>query len=151
MWSQTFSDRSHSVKKITLKKKHGGAAHSETKEEEKEKEEEDSMIDEPEGGGVPAKKARSLCKYLTKWEEAYAHLRKSYVCQSNLFCKICHRDFGVSHGGKSDASQHEKSAKHKRKQEAQKQALPMTTFITRNISEAEQETKSELKMSVLWC
>lgn len=110
MWSQTFSGGSHSVEKIMFKKKRNGAAHSETKEEEeKEKNGEDSMMDEPEGGRVPAKKAM----YVRATYVRTTYVRTTYV-RAMLFCKICHADFRVSHGGKSDLSQHEKSAKHKR-------------------------------------
>lgn len=71
--------------------------------------------DERDGIEVSAKKPKTLCKYLQKWgREAYPYLTKSNIGQSHAFCKICCTDFSVSHGGKSDVSQHEKSAKHKR-------------------------------------
>ncbi len=46
-------------------------------------------------------------------------------------------------------SQHDKSAKHKRAQEAQKHAQPVTSFVTTNVSKADQVTKAEVKMSML--
>lgn len=67
-------------------------------------------------------------------------------CQSCTFCKICCTDFSVSHRGKTDVSQHDKSAKHKHTHEAQKPAPPMTALITRNVSEANQMTKAQRKM-----
>lgn len=103
---------------------------------------------ERDGVGVPAKKAKTLCKYLNKWEEAYPYLTKSNIGQSHAFCKICYNDFSVSHGGKSDVSQNDKSAKHKRAQETQKHAQPITSFVTTNVCEAAQVTKAEVKMSI---
>lgn len=58
-------------------------------------------------------------------------------------------DFSVSHRGKSDVSQHDKSAKHKCAEEVQKHAKPSTAFVTTNVSLADQVTKPELKMSML--
>ena len=55
-------------------------------------------------------------------------------------------DFFVSHG-KCHVSQHDKSAKHSRTQKAPKPVLTMTAFIATNVSEADQVTKAELKMS----
>ncbi len=49
--------------------------------------------------GVPAKKAKSLCKYLSKWDEAYMYLMKSIV--------------GQRREGETNVSQHDRSAEHK--------------------------------------
>lgn len=46
-----------------------------------------------------------------------------------------------------DVSQHGKWAKHKCAQEVQTHALPITAFLTRNMSEPEPVTKAQLKMS----
>lgn len=50
--------------------------------------------------------------------------------------------------GKTDVSQHGRSAKHKHTQVAQKHSPP-TVLITRNVSEAGQVTKAQLKMAML--
>ncbi|XP_047226593.1 uncharacterized protein LOC124871367 [Girardinichthys multiradiatus] len=63
--------------------------------------------------------------------------------------KICNCDFSVSHGGRNDISQHEKSTKHKRWLEAQKHAQAMSTFVTRNTTEADQVINAEVKMAML--
>lgn len=41
---------------------------------------------------VPAKKARSSCKDLIKWEEAYLYLKKGNASQRHAFCKMFHGD-----------------------------------------------------------
>lgn len=99
--------------------------------------------------GVPAKKAKTLCKYKNTWEEGCLYITKSNVSQNHAFCKICRTDFSIGHGGKTDVSQHEKTNKHKRAQEAQKHASPMTAFVNRNVSEADKVIKAEVKMSML--
>ena len=45
--------------------------------------------------------------------------------------------------------QHENSMKRKRALEAQKHAPSMATFITRNVTEADQVTSAEVKMAML--
>lgn len=61
--------------------------------------------------------SKSLCKYLTRWQEAYLYfeLRQS---------KLRFTDFSISHRGKR-----EKFGKHKHDQKVQKHAPPFTVFI----------------------
>lgn len=68
---------------------------------------------------------------------------------SHVFCKRCNCDFSVTHRGRTDVSQHEKTAKHKHWVEAQKHAQTMSDFITRNVTEADQVTRAEVKMAML--
>ncbi|XP_077056086.1 uncharacterized protein LOC143707244 [Siphateles boraxobius] len=68
---------------------------------------------------------------------------------SHAFCKFCNCDFSISHGGRNDVCQHEKSAKHKRGQEGLKHAQAMSAFVTRNATEADQVTCAEVKMAML--
>ncbi|XP_060124937.1 uncharacterized protein LOC118080162 isoform X1 [Zootoca vivipara] len=113
---------------------------------------------EMDGGGedIPSKKAKKLCKYLEKWESEFSFVNKSRVGHSYAFCAICSCDFSVAHGGRTDITQHEKSAKHKRGVEAQKHApmMPrhaptMSRFATSNTTEADQVIKAEVKMAML--
>uniref|UniRef100_A0A8C6LN13 Uncharacterized LOC107389530 n=1 Tax=Nothobranchius furzeri TaxID=105023 RepID=A0A8C6LN13_NOTFU len=106
------------------------------------------MVDGSEEG-IPAKKSKKLCKYLEKWDSEFTFLKKSRMGQSHAFCKICSCDFSVSHGGRNDVSQHEKSTKHKRWLEAQKHAQMMSAFVTRNTTEADQVINAEVKMAML--
>uniref|UniRef100_A0A1A8NSA0 Connexin 27.5 n=1 Tax=Nothobranchius rachovii TaxID=451742 RepID=A0A1A8NSA0_9TELE len=99
--------------------------------------------------GIPAKKSKKSCKYLEKWDSEFTFLKKSRMGQSHAFCKICSCDFSVSHGGRNDVSQHEKSTKHKRWLEAQKHAQTMSAFVTRNTTEADQVINAEVKMAML--
>ncbi|XP_054601663.1 uncharacterized protein [Nothobranchius furzeri] len=99
--------------------------------------------------GIPAKKSKKSCKYLEKWHSEFTFLKKSRMGQSHAFCKICSCDFSVSHGGRNDVSQHEKSTKHKRWLEAQKHAQTMSAFVTRNTTEADQVINAEVKMAML--
>ena len=71
------------------------------------------------------------------------------MVQSYAFCRVCNCDFSVSHGGRSNVSQHEKSAKHKRQLEAQKHAQAMFAFVTSNTTEANQIKNAEVKMAML--
>ncbi|XP_070408565.1 uncharacterized protein [Nothobranchius furzeri] len=99
--------------------------------------------------GIPAKKSKKSCKYLEKWDSEFTFLKKSRMGHSHAFCKICSCDFSVSHGGRNDVSQHEKSTKHKRWLEAQKHAQTMSAFVTRNTTEADQVINAEVKMAML--
>ncbi|XP_013858856.1 uncharacterized protein LOC106514241 [Austrofundulus limnaeus] len=99
--------------------------------------------------GVPAKKVKTSCKYLEKWDSEFTFLKKSRVGHNYTFCKICNCDFSVSHGGRNDVRQHEKSVKHKRGLEAQKHAQAMSPFVTRNATEADQVINAEVKMAML--
>ncbi|KAK2906674.1 hypothetical protein Q8A67_005659 [Cirrhinus molitorella] len=91
---------------------------------------------------TPAKKPKPSCKYRDKWDK-FIFLKKSRVGDSHVFCKICICDFSTAHGGRNDVCQHEKSAKHKRRLEAQKHAQAMSAFVTRNATEADQVTSAE--------
>lgn len=95
------------------------------------------------------KKQKKACKYLEIWDSKFTFLKRSRVGNSQAFCKICNCDFSVSHGGRNDVSQHEKSTKHKRKLEAQKHTQAMSTFVTRNTTEADQVINAEFKMAML--
>lgn len=55
--------------------------HPPTKQEEQQLE--DSRMGGHERDGVPAKKAKRLCKNLTKWEETYPYLMKGNVGPSH--------------------------------------------------------------------
>ncbi|XP_077789067.1 uncharacterized protein LOC144328694 isoform X1 [Podarcis muralis] len=104
------------------------------------------------GGGeedIPSKKTKRLCKYREKWEKEFSFLKKSRVGHGHAFCTICSCNFSVSHGGRTDVTQHKKSAKHKRGLEAQKHAPAMSTFVTRNTTEADQVRNVEVKMAML--
>lgn len=46
--------------------------------------------------GEPVTKAKSQCKYLTKWEETYTYLMKSNVSQCHAFREICRMGFSVT-------------------------------------------------------
>lgn len=74
--------------------------------------------------------------------------QEHHRAKSCFLSNMPHR-FSVSHGGKSDVSLHDKSAKHKHVQETQKHAQPVTSFVTTNVSEANQVAKAEMKMSML--
>ncbi|XP_060125518.1 uncharacterized protein LOC118081198 [Zootoca vivipara] len=103
------------------------------------------------GGGedIPSKKAKTMCKYLEKWESEFSFLKKSRVGHSYAFCTICSCEFSVSHGGRNDVTQHTKSAKHKRGVEAQKNAPTMSTCVTSNTEETDQVINAEVKMAML--
>ncbi|XP_034536243.1 uncharacterized protein LOC117810492 [Notolabrus celidotus] len=108
------------------------------------------MMDESEEReGIPAKKTKKSCKYLEKWDSEFTFLKRSRMGHSHAFCKICNCDFSVSHGGRNDVSQHEKSTKHNRWLEAQKHSQAMSTFVTRNTTEADQVINAEVKMAML--
>lgn len=85
------------------------------------------------------KKTKPSCKYRDQWDSEFTFLKRSRVGDSHAFCRICN----------CDASQHEKSAKHKRGLEAQKHAQAMSAFVTRNATEADQVTSAEVKMAML--
>ncbi|KAA0722775.1 hypothetical protein E1301_Tti022107 [Triplophysa tibetana] len=99
--------------------------------------------------GTPAKKTKPSCKYRDQWGSEFNFLKRSRVGDSHAFCKFCNCDFSISHGGRNDVGQHEKSAKHKRGLEAQKHAQAMSAFVTRNATEADQVTHAEVKMAML--
>ncbi|KAL0978021.1 hypothetical protein UPYG_G00164880 [Umbra pygmaea] len=99
--------------------------------------------------GTPAKKTKTSCKYRDQWDSEFSFLKRSRVGDSHAFCKFCICDFSISHGGRNDVCQHEKSAKHKRGLEAQKHAQAMSVFVTRNATEADQVTHAEVKMAML--
>ncbi|XP_033009965.1 uncharacterized protein LOC117049419 [Lacerta agilis] len=106
---------------------------------------------EMDGGGedIPLKKAKKLCKYLEKWESEFSFVKKSRVGHGHAFCTICSCDFSVYHRGRTDVTQHKKSAKHKRRLEAQKHAPTMSASVTRNTTEADQVLNAEVKMAML--
>nr|XP_034963326.1 uncharacterized protein LOC118081165 isoform X1 [Zootoca vivipara] len=101
------------------------------------------------GEGIPSKKAKTMCKYLERWDSEFSFLKKSRMGHHYAFCTICSCDFSVSHGGRNDVTQHTKAAKHKRGVEAQKHAPTMSTFVTRNTEEADQVINAEVKMAML--
>ncbi|KAJ7326640.1 hypothetical protein JRQ81_016399 [Phrynocephalus forsythii] len=99
---------------------------------------------------IPAKKSKRLCKYLEKWDGEFTFLKSSRMGRSHAFYKICNCDFTVSHGeGMRNVSQHEKSAKHKKRLKAQKHVQPMSSFVTRNTTEANQVLNAKVEMAML--
>ncbi|XP_033028453.1 uncharacterized protein LOC117060345 [Lacerta agilis] len=102
------------------------------------------------GGGedIPSKKAK-FCKYLEEWESEFSFVKKSRMGHSHAFCTICGCDFSVSHGGRTDVTQHKISAKHKRGLEAQKHAPTVSAFVTGNTTEADQVINAEATMAML--
>nr|XP_034963510.1 uncharacterized protein LOC118081241 isoform X1 [Zootoca vivipara] len=107
------------------------------------------------GGDIPLKKAKTMCKYLERWESEFSFLKKSRVGHRYAFCTICCCDFSVSHGGRTAVTQHTKSAKHNHGVKAQKHAPTMSTFVTRNtkkagtVIKAGKVIKAEVTMAML--
>lgn len=53
---------------------------------------------------TPPKKVKLLCTFREIWLSSYNWLQKSEI--NNLYghCKLCKKDFLISHGGNSDAT-----------------------------------------------
>lgn len=62
---------------------------------------------------TPPKKVKRLCTFREIWLNSYSWLKKSE--NNNLYghCKLCKKDFLISHGGKSDVNHHANSISHK--------------------------------------
>ena len=58
-------------------------------------------------------------------------------------------NFSVTHGGKNDVLQHQDTTKHDKAKKAQQHAPSMSSFVVRTVTEADQVSKAELKMSML--
>lgn len=96
-----------------------------------------------------AKKAKKMCKYLAKWEPEFPFIKKSFMGQTHAFCTLCNVNFSVTHGGKNDVLQHQDTTKHDKAKKAQQHAPSMSSFVVRTVTEADQVSKAELKMSML--
>lgn len=70
---------------------------------------------------TPPKKVKRLCTFREVWLSSYTWLRKSE--NNNLYgqCKLCKKDFLITHGGKSDVQHHANSVFHRQKESSSKQ------------------------------
>ncbi|KAF0032222.1 hypothetical protein F2P81_014512 [Scophthalmus maximus] len=73
----------------------------------------------------------------------------SHIDDLHAFCKVCRIDFNVAHGGKNDISQHIKTQRHHRAEEAHEGTQAISSFITKGQTEAENVMQAELKMAML--
>ncbi|XP_062393735.1 uncharacterized protein LOC134082097 isoform X2 [Sardina pilchardus] len=98
---------------------------------------------------TPVKRPKPYCKYRDQWDSEFTFLRRSRFGNSHAFCMVCNSDLSISHGGRNDIRQHEKSAKHKRglELEAQQHAQPTSAFVTANATETDQVTSEEVQMT----
>lgn len=98
--------------------------------------------------GRPEKPKKVLCKYLSKWEEEFTFLKKSRL-ENHAFCVICRSDFSVGHGGRTDVTQHKKTAKHSRFEQQMKHTTGITNYMAMSGGEADKVTSAEVKMAML--
>lgn len=81
-------------------------------------EEADSVVSdcsEPENI-TPTKKAKlvkhRLTKYSTNWENDYNWLCIAESNEYKAFCRLCKKEFSISHGGLNDVVKHSKTSTH---------------------------------------
>ncbi len=65
------------------------------------------------------KEDKYFCKFNNSWTEEFNLLSQSHVNNAHAFCKVCHTDFNIGHGGENEISQHIKSQRHISAAEAQ--------------------------------
>lgn len=63
-------------------------------------------------GDEPAKKKKRLCKYREEWAKKYSWITSSLQDGNKAFCKVCRKEFGISHGGEADVKLHASSKLH---------------------------------------
>lgn len=92
----------------------------------------------------PPKKTKRLCTFRDDWKKSYQWLTKG---DSEFYarCKLCNKDFSISHGGLSDVKQHDKGSEHKRRSTAGITSQVMSNFFTKqNTVEADNVTLAEV-------
>ncbi|XDV29612.1 hypothetical protein PO909_032704 [Leuciscus waleckii] len=109
---------------------------------------------------VADKVLRTLLRYEDSASEVFVSTRSQMSSDPKFFSDVVIEGLApdgglyvipvnISHGGRNDVSQHEKSAKHKRGLEGQKHAQAMSAFVTRNATDADQVICAEVKMAML--
>ena len=100
-------------------------------------------------GGVPAKKSKCSCKFQQCWAQQFTCILPSHINNLHAFCKVCRIDFNVAYGGENDITQHIKTQRHHRAEEAHKGTRAISSFIMKEQTEAENVKQAELKMAML--
>lgn len=98
---------------------------------------------------TPPKKVKRLCTFRDLWLNSYTWLRKSE--NNNLFgnCKLCKKDFLITHGGKSDVQHHANSVSHRQKESSSKKLCTINSFfVTKNTLESQQVNLAEVSKIV---
>ena len=85
-----------------------------------------------------------MCKFRAEWLKTFPWLSKS---NSKFYgrCKLCNKDFSISHGGINDVKYHGNGIGHKQILMTEKASYKMRNFFTKqNSSESEKVSFVEL-------
>lgn len=94
--------------------------------------------------GTPPKKAKLMCKFREDWKQTFQWLTNA-ESQFSARCKMCNKDFSISHGGLSDVKHHDKGNEHKKRLSSGIKNQVMTNFFVKpNTSERLKLTKLRL-------
>ncbi|XP_051803049.1 uncharacterized protein LOC127533610 [Acanthochromis polyacanthus] len=66
----------------------------------------------PEKSDEPPAKKKRLCKYREEWTRKYTWVTAAFGDVNKAFCKVCRKDFSISHGGESDLKSHASGKQH---------------------------------------
>lgn len=91
------------------------------------------------GEEVRRKKQKRLCVYRDQWENTYDFLSKVSGNPFKAFCKICRKEFSISHGGLNDIKRHTTGPDHQRLEKMSKKNQTLSTFLQRDILTTDDE------------
>lgn len=94
---------------------------------------------------TPPKKGKRLCTFRPVWQNEYKWILKG-PDDFSARCRVCNKNFAISHGGISDVKQHLNTKEHKKRQTAESSSQALTSFFTNknNTVESNCVTRVEL-------